>query len=241
MRQGLAARLLSTCVTSVLIREGEDAAPETKSESGANGAQGCCSGREEEESRGEEGGGLCVEVRGDSEWVCVSSGIGEIPQEDNAMRVGYAGWLLQSAHEAVMQQVGHIIRLESALENRISGLWRWQQQEQHGRREKVTPCPHPLAEIAYNELSVEVKATAVGSFKTVHRGRWKRKSGKGKGERVAIVFMRPGGDDIAREAGIAARLGRHPHLVRLLGVSVPPYGSGLCVVAELASKGALDR
>jgi hypothetical protein len=212
-------------MTSVACGEGEDANPAvTKLESRAT-TDACCS-REE--------GGICVQVQGDPEWLCVSSVAGAIPEEDNAMRVGYAGWLLQSAQEAVMQQVQHIVRLESALERGISGLW-WRKQG-GGRRQRVAPVAHPLAEIAYSELSVEGKATAVGSFKSVHRGKWKT-----SGERVAVIFMRPGGDDIAREAGVAARLGRHPHLVRLLGVSLPPSGGGLCVVAELARKGALDR
>jgi hypothetical protein len=226
MRQGLAARLLSSCVTSVTCGEGEDATPAvTKLESTTTAA----SGREEqeEEEEEEEGNGICVEVQGDPEWICVSSGAGVIPEEDNAMRVSYAGWLLLSAQEAVMS-------LESVLERGMSSL-RWRKQG-GSRKGRVAPCPHPLAEIAYSELSVEGKATAVGSFKTVHRGKWKT-----SGERVAVIFMRPGGDDIAREAGVAARLGRHPHLVRLLGVSVPPSGGGLCVVAELARKGSLDR
>jgi serine/threonine protein kinase len=73
---------------------------------------------------------------------------------------------------------------------------------------------------------------ASGSFKSVYKATWKSK-------KVAVLVLR-GGTDPAQEIGMFERIGRHPHLVKLLGVCIKPQSRENCMVMEFAERGSLD-
>jgi serine/threonine protein kinase len=84
-----------------------------------------------------------------------------------------------------------------------------------------------IAQRSQIELGQEI---GVGSFKTVHEGTL-------RGQRVAVLKMRPGAQCEA-EVKAFIRLGRHPNLLRFLGLCVD--GEPHLLVTELAPLGALD-
>jgi len=74
---------------------------------------------------------------------------------------------------------------------------------------------------------------AHGSFKTVHRGRL-----RGRSERIAVLRMKAGGS-CEEEAATLVKLGRHPSLVRYLGLCTE--GPDQLLLTELAPHGSLDQ
>jgi ubiquitin len=76
-------------------------------------------------------------------------------------------------------------------------------------------------------------ALAHGSFKTVHRGRL-----RGRSEPIAVLRMKAGGS-CEEEAATLVKLGRHPSLVRYLGLCTE--GPDQLLLTELAPHGSLDQ
>ena len=85
--------------------------------------------------------------------------------------------------------------------------------------------------INFSELVLEDRPLTAGSFKTVYKAKW-------GGEVVAVLLLRSSGS-LASEVAVFERLGRHPHLCRLLATSVRPQGEQ-CMVMEFAERGSLD-
>eukprot|EP01062_Namystynia_karyoxenos_P024853 TRINITY_DN19723_c0_g1_i3.p1 TRINITY_DN19723_c0_g1~~TRINITY_DN19723_c0_g1_i3.p1 ORF type:complete len:957 (+),score=280.76 TRINITY_DN19723_c0_g1_i3:111-2873(+) len=79
--------------------------------------------------------------------------------------------------------------------------------------------------------NVELVAGTGGSSKTVESAVW-------KGEKVALLTLRDG-KPAAMEADVMARLGGHPHLIKLLGQTRKPTGANV-LVTEFARHGALN-
>ena len=73
-----------------------------------------------------------------------------------------------------------------------------------------------------------------GSSKTVHAGTLRGHPG-----RVAVLKMRMGAD-LRAEVKALVKLGRHPNLVRFLGVCTEGQGAEPLLITELAPLGALD-
>jgi hypothetical protein len=103
-----------------------------------------------------------------------------------------------------------------------------------------------IPRIPFSALAVEDSALAAGSFKTVYRATW-RGDGDGDGDgsgvapesrQVAVLVLRHG--SAVQEISVFERLGRHPHLVKLLAVSSQPPGNDVCMVLEFAQRGSLD-
>ena len=85
---------------------------------------------------------------------------------------------------------------------------------------------------------MEGRPLASGSFKSVYKATWTRKA-VGDSQQVAVLVLRQGGS-AAGEISIFERLGRHPHLVKLLAVSTWPPAGDMCMVLEFAQRGSLD-
>ena len=81
-------------------------------------------------------------------------------------------------------------------------------------------------------VTFDERAIAAGSFKTVHRGTLQGRSGP-----IAVLRMRAGGS-CEEEAAKLVKLGRHPGLVRYLGVCTE--GPEQLLLTELAEHGSLD-
>ena len=92
--------------------------------------------------------------------------------------------------------------------------------------------------IHFGELVVEDMPMASGSFKSVYKATWARDGGRGE-QQVAVLVLRQGGSAVG-EIQIFERLGLHPHLVKLLGLSAKPPTGDLCMVLEFARRGSLD-
>jgi hypothetical protein len=92
--------------------------------------------------------------------------------------------------------------------------------------------------IAFTELVLEDRPLASGSFKRVYKATWAQR-GNGDAQQVAVLVLRQG-DSAADEINIFDRLGRHPHLVKLLAVSTRPPAGDMCMVLEFAQRGSLD-
>ncbi len=94
-----------------------------------------------------------------------------------------------------------------------------------------------IPRINFKELVLEDRPLASGSFKTVYKARW---ASPGRdAQSVAVLVLRQGGS-ASVEVKIFERLGRHPHLVKLLAVSTMPPAGNQCMVLELAQRGSLD-
>ena len=98
--------------------------------------------------------------------------------------------------------------------------------------------------IDFKELDVRNEISQ-GSFKSVYKAIWinangtAEKSTESTGLTVAVLVLRLGGG-MAREIEVFETLGCHPHLTRLLAVTVDPSGRQ-CLVTEFASRGSLDH
>ncbi len=80
---------------------------------------------------------------------------------------------------------------------------------------------------------------ACGSFKSVYKATWSR-PGRTDVLEVAVLVLRPKGGCAAEEIKIFECLGQHPHLVKLLAVSLRPPEGDMCMVCEFAQRGSLD-
>jgi hypothetical protein len=94
--------------------------------------------------------------------------------------------------------------------------------------------------ISFKELTLQVELGSSLS-KTVYKAKWEQPS-SGNIEQVAVLVFEPG-FPCEHEIGMFQVLGKHPHLVRFMGVSlgpssVPTNGS-MCMLLELAPKGCL--
>ena len=111
-----------------------------------------------------------------------------------------------------------------------------------GGRMHVWMCAHTRLQgvrtIAFTDLVVEDRPLASGAFKSVYKASWAR-SGEGDAQQVAVLVLRQGGS-AASEIKIFEKLGRHPHLVKLLAVSARPPAGDMCMVLEFAQRGSLD-
>ena len=87
------------------------------------------------------------------------------------------------------------------------------------------------------QLTVDKKVLAHSSFKTVRRGtlRVPSNSDQGVNTKVAVLEVRDG--DFASEVEVLIRLGRHPNLIRYLGVCIE--GDKRQIITELAEHGSL--
>ena len=92
--------------------------------------------------------------------------------------------------------------------------------------------------IAFTDLVVEDRPLASGAFKSVYKASWAR-PGEGDAQQVAVLVLRQGGS-AASEIKVFEKLGRHPHLVKLLAVSARPPAGDMCMVLEFAQRGSLD-
>ncbi|KAJ1472557.1 hypothetical protein T484DRAFT_1914522 [Baffinella frigidus] len=100
------------------------------------------------------------------------------------------------------------------------------------------PYEHDL-QVDFSMLDVEADAIAAGSFKSVFRAAWRREGG-GAPVTVAVLKLRGplgGGAEFAREIQVFVKLGRHPHLATLLGVTTHPDGA-MCMLVEYALRGS---
>ena len=70
-------------------------------------------------------------------------------------------------------------------------------------------------ELQRSQLEIHEPAIAVGSFKSVYRGEFTW-PGSSRSMKVAVLKIRSG--DAIAEANTLLRIGRHPHLVRYIGV-----------------------
>eukprot|EP00658_Telonema_sp_P-2_P066598 TRINITY_DN55584_c0_g1_i1.p1 TRINITY_DN55584_c0_g1~~TRINITY_DN55584_c0_g1_i1.p1 ORF type:complete len:412 (+),score=108.21 TRINITY_DN55584_c0_g1_i1:46-1281(+) len=96
--------------------------------------------------------------------------------------------------------------------------------------------PHPgegrsVDLIRFQEIDL-IEVIGSGSEKEVHRGNY-------RGEQVAVMVLKVG-RECATEASVFAKLGRHPHLTRMIGISTDQAGRQ-CLVSELAEHGSLDK
>jgi hypothetical protein len=91
--------------------------------------------------------------------------------------------------------------------------------------------------ISFGELTLDREPMASGSSKTVFKATWAQ--GNKSPQQVAVLILTRGGN-VKGEIGIFERLGRHPHLVRLLAMSTRPHTGDLCMVLEFAQRGSLD-
>ena len=82
-------------------------------------------------------------------------------------------------------------------------------------------------------ITFDERALAHGSFKSVHRGTL-----RGRSEPIAVLRMKAGGS-CEEEAATLVKLGRHPNLVRYLGVC--NEGPDQLLLTELAPHGSLDH
>ncbi len=104
---------------------------------------------------------------------------------------------------------------------------------------ELLPAESSIPSINLQELVIEDKPLASGSFKSVYKAKWTA-AGSTEAIQVAVLTLRQGAS-AALEINIFERLGRHPHLVKLLAVSrIPPAGN-MCMVLELALRGSLDN
>ena len=89
-----------------------------------------------------------------------------------------------------------------------------------------------IATIAFSSLEVSERPLASGSYKSVYKATWRDTT-------VAVLTLRQGGS-AAAEISMFERLGRHPHLVKLLAVTNRPPEGDMCMVLEFAQRGSLD-
>ena len=98
----------------------------------------------------------------------------------------------------------------------------------------------PIASIEYSELQVEKEPMAHGSFKKVFSAVWKsQRPGQPEGMKVAVLVLQSG-QSMTSEVKIFERLGRHPHICRLLALTKQPPANLECMVMEFAQRGSLD-
>jgi serine/threonine protein kinase len=89
--------------------------------------------------------------------------------------------------------------------------------------------------VAYEEYELLAEIGS-GSYKTVYKAVWKKNGASP--QIVALGVLRSDGD-IAHEASIFDKLGRHEHLTRMLALTKNEKNL-MCLVTEYASRGALD-
>ncbi len=94
--------------------------------------------------------------------------------------------------------------------------------------------PQSIPTISFDQLRVESRPLASGSFKSVYKAVWARDK-----QQVAVLVLRQGAS-AASEINMFERLGRHPHLVKLLAVCARPPAGDMCMVLEFAQRGSLD-
>ena len=82
-------------------------------------------------------------------------------------------------------------------------------------------------------VTFDGRALAHGSFKSVHRGTL-----RGRSEPIAVLRMKAGGS-CEEEAATLVQVGRHPSLVRYLGLCTE--GPDQLLLTELAPHGSLDQ
>jgi len=108
-----------------------------------------------------------------------------------------------------------------------------------GRRPGISPEPLPQGprsgalEIPFQELDIQSPPLRVGTSKTVHKAQW-------QGREVAAVTMRNNADKEVAEVEVFERLGRHPSLTRLLGLSRNAENQ-MVLVTEFARDGSLSN
>ncbi|KAJ1475533.1 tyrosine kinase-domain-containing protein, partial [Baffinella frigidus] len=93
--------------------------------------------------------------------------------------------------------------------------------------------------VDFSTLEVEGGPIAAGAFKSVFRAEWRR-GGSGFTTTVALLKLRGALGEIAREIEVFVKLGRHPHLATLMGVTTHPDGS-TCMLVEFAPRGSLHE
>ena len=115
--------------------------------------------------------------------------------------------------------------------------------EEEQRRRANEVGQQSLLKVPYEQLDVEQRAIANGSYKSVFRATWKRPDGPdGRAETVALLKLLPSAGDSAsmrEEMTVFLKLGRHPHLTKLHGMTTHPDGTA-CMLVEFAAHGALD-
>jgi serine/threonine protein kinase len=100
------------------------------------------------------------------------------------------------------------------------------------------PFSQSIPSINFEELKVESAPLTSGSFKSVYKAVW-TPAGTQDVQQVAVLVLRQG-SSAALEIKIFKKLGRHPHLVKLLAVTRMPPSNNHCMVLELAQRGSLD-
>ena len=104
--------------------------------------------------------------------------------------------------------------------------------QNHALRNSIEQFIERTFKITARELISTGGVIGTGAFKTARRGTL-------RGEPVAVLELRPGGGaQCAAEVKTFVRLGRHPNLVRFLGLCVT--GEPQLLITELAPFGALD-
>mmetsp|Transcript_34979 Transcript_34979/g.89376 ORF Transcript_34979/g.89376 Transcript_34979/m.89376 type:complete len:469 (-) Transcript_34979:50-1456(-) len=183
------------------------------------------------------GGGVCwphcdaVEEDG---WVLVRAEE-FVPAEANSW--GGSRWRVTAVVQALdamrRSALNSVSRLETCALDALLGRASGPAEEQR-EWEAATRSGGPW--VPYSELKVHKRTIAAGSWKTICKGRHCP-----TGRDVAVIFMRKGGGDLAGEAGVFRRLGRHPNLTQLVGMSRVPGTDSECMLLELAPLGSLDR
>ena len=131
--------------------------------------------------------------------------------------------------QAMEQRRVEVEEAERRMQQQMQELRQQKQQleEQQQAASRLLPLQR-VQHIEWSELQLGREVVG-GAFKTVHRARWRNSD-------VAVLRLRSG--DIATEAAVFERLGRHRHLTRLLGMSRDPSGAQV-LVTEFASRGSL--
>ena len=93
------------------------------------------------------------------------------------------------------------------------------------------------------DLDIEGDPMAGGSCKDVYRARLRRDIAcvGQAGLEVAVIAFRQGASTLAAEHKVFRKLGRHPHLTRLLAVTRSDEGEVMSLVTEFAKMGSLDE
>uniref|UniRef100_A0A061S910 Fibroblast growth factor receptor 1 n=1 Tax=Tetraselmis sp. GSL018 TaxID=582737 RepID=A0A061S910_9CHLO len=123
-----------------------------------------------------------------------------------------------------------------AAEDKELDAWRKVEKKMQSIPDEKVPDPEPpssdsytVREIPYNELQIQVPPIRSGDIKSVHRALL-------GGKQVALLNLRR--NSVDTEAAVFERLGRHPKLTRLLGMSRDPDGNRL-LITEYAEHGDL--
>mmetsp|Transcript_49784 Transcript_49784/g.119356 ORF Transcript_49784/g.119356 Transcript_49784/m.119356 type:complete len:459 (+) Transcript_49784:160-1536(+) len=157
-----------------------------------------------------------------------------VPAEANsAGRWKTVSSMLQALNAIGRGALQSVSRIESRTLDAILGRYgdaAEEQQEWEARTRSEAPW------VPYSDLRVHKRTIAAGSWKTICKGRHRP-----TGRDVAVIFMRKGGGDLAGEVGVFRRLGRHPNLTQLVGMSRVPGTGSECMLLELAPLGSLDR